>query len=108
NLQLAQARSIRRLRLRLTRVAGLDVREEGGVLPELFLLPVGERMVVALRAAETHAEEESGRRVGDVLRPEALGLVETERRGAVRSGGARCRRHDLTHHPVVAGVGSEA
>src|SRR5262249_51634048 len=79
---LQHARCARRL---AARVARLHAGEEGGILPELLALPVGERMIVALRTRQPHTEEEAGRRVGEVLRLELLRLVETDRR---RSAGA--------------------
>ena len=43
------------------RALALDAGEEGGVLPELRALPLGEGVVVTLGALQLHAEEQPGR-----------------------------------------------
>ena len=53
--------------VRVLRVVGLHLREERGHAPVLGLLPVGERVVVALGTLELHAEEVLADGVGQLV-----------------------------------------
>src|SRR4029079_16413299 len=57
----------------------LNARKERSEAPELLLLPVGERMVVALGAFDAHAEEDARGAGGEILRLVFLGRVERQR-----------------------------
>ena len=90
----------------------LDPGEERGQGPELFALPRGERMVVALGALDPEAQESPRRAGGEVLRLGVVRRVERQRRWpdllavGQRAGGpsfAERGRQDLADHCVVWG-----
>ncbi|HEX4129681.1 MAG TPA: PQQ-binding-like beta-propeller repeat protein [Pirellulales bacterium] len=86
-----------------------DTGIKGGELPELLLLPIGERMIMALRAIEVHAQEHPRGRCRQVLGFQFVGLEEGHRVGrnvivgavesAIERGG-----HDRTDPLVVRHV----